>query len=425
MKAIALTEFVLVIGVLISAGIIVFQLITIFLAQQKLSKEEIVYSFAKDVSLIVDKSFSTTGTTNFVYTPVIQRYAVEIKNSTIFIFDKTSKTSTTFSKSFIIVDNKFEDCKKIYFLKENDKIAIFCKCLETGESCLDSLICCSGYCNSSKKCDEPPVCPENRKCIGASPSEAPPDSLGTPCCPIDKPICSEKHCCPLEKPKWCENPKNGEARCMDEDEYEQNCQKETFILLFLQVNGNVPNFESLTENAKNRWVTISPLNNCPQTVKKIAVSDKVCPVDECDALEDIKKCASDWGYSGSYTRVIGVKDGNYICEDGVMGYTLLYDNAVVVVDQDLGNVMSHELGHTFGLCDEGYGNTFCSHCSSGICPCGGGVCICGSSSCCPNKPELNSLMCSSDPCNRGCSYSNRFASTSYSHLEVELNEFCQ
>jgi len=89
------------------------------------------------------------------------------------------------------------------------------------------------------------------------------------------------------------------------------------------------------------------------------------------------------------------------------------------------------MGHTFGLCDEGYGNCLSDSCPSGIilgvCQEGTGECFQMGSYCCPNSPELNSIMCSSDPCNRGCSFAQRFASTSYAHLENELivkNKYC-
>jgi len=224
MKGIALTEAVLILGVLIAAGIIVFQLATIFLAQQKISREEVVVSFSKDVSSIIDKAISTTGESTFSYEPNIAKYRVEIRNSTVLILDKISGKKASFSKSFSLVENKFEDCDEIYILKKEQKIAIFCNCLENGETCSDSLLCCSGYCNlTSKKCEEQPICPEDRKCPGADPTEAPLDSLGIPCCPPDKPVCSASHCCPLDKPKWCEMPKNGDPRCMDENEYELEC----------------------------------------------------------------------------------------------------------------------------------------------------------------------------------------------------------
>ena len=134
-------------------------------------------------------------------------------------------------------------------------------------------------------------------------------------------------------------------------------------------------------------------------------------------------CAREHGYGNIYTRIVGIKHGSYVCRPGIGGYTQRYADVVVTIDAGIGLVCSHEMGHTFGLCDEGYGNSLCPHCDSGICALGGTLCE-GSGPCCPNKPEKNSIMCSRDICGRGCTFGRRFAPSSYSHLEKELNKYC-
>ncbi len=355
MKAIAVSEFVLTIGVLISVGIIIFQLVTIFLAQQKISKEETVFSFSKDVNSIIDKSFSTTGSTRFVYEPIIKSYKFEIKNNTIFIFDKVSKTSVSFSKSFSMASNQFEDCEKIYFLKEKDEIAIFCKCLQNGEVCSNSLLCCSGYCNSSNKCDELPICPDDRKCVGASPSEAPRDSLGIPCCPLDKPICSEKHCCPLDKPRWCENPVNGEPRCMSEDEYATECKK-LKIFKIVTVAVNYENMNAYITRAKDRlerFISVSPFRECPDSIEVTSLNlnchctdldnARTCPV-------QVKECVENAGIT-DFDLIAAFNDDN-ICNGYAVPpfpFVICFGGLPEELDE---YCISHEIGHQLKLCDE-------------------------------------------------------------------------
>lgn len=52
------------------------------------------------------------------------------------------------------------------------------------------------------------------------------DSQGTVCCPFfdnndgsSGSNCSLSHCCPTYKPKWCEKPKTGSPRCVDQNEF--------------------------------------------------------------------------------------------------------------------------------------------------------------------------------------------------------------
>jgi hypothetical protein len=363
-----------------------------------------------------------------------------------------------------VADNSFEDCEKIFVVKVKEEIAVYCKCLELGEDCSSSLLCCSGYCNDTvKKCDMPPICPQQLRCPGAPTGGGKGDNAwidfnGVVCCPLENigddsgPVCSNKHCCPTHKPKWCGKPIKGEPRCMSEDEFENECEKKaTFVILFIQLNQKISNFKEKAESAKDFWVELTPLKNCPQNVEAVVVEDKVCdvPSDQsslcrcfetqnpyyCSLAEsifkttmnNIEKCARSWGFDGKYVRVEGVLPGTYICKSGgggILGYTNLYETRLVSSEAGILSTTSHEMGHTYGLCDEGYGGGYCSGCASGYCASSGtDICV-GDGYCCPNKPEYNSIMCSSNKCGTRCSPGSRFASTSYAHLEKELSKYC-
>lgn len=254
-----------------------------------------------------------------------------------------------------------------------------------------------------------------------------------------------KFCCPGDK-KW-----NG-SECI---------KKKIMSILFIQMNKKINDFEKKAKEGKDYWAQITPLKNCPDSVKAIVVSDKICNapdqneickkiVDKTNRSSDISieiytsaiKCATQWGYEGIYTRLVGVYPGDYICEicfDNkcgiIKGFTSIYNPVLITSESNILRTTSHEMGHTFGLCDEGYGNALCSDCQGGICSYSGidcyppvtlKECIADLNGYpCPNKPEPNSIMCSLDLCNRGCSNGNVFAPSSYAHLERELNKYCQ
>jgi hypothetical protein len=226
MKAVAGTEVILTVGIIIAVGVALVQLRGVFSSQQLLAQEEVVVTFARDLESYMDKAIATTGDAAFVYFPTIKKYSLNISNNAVSISDKISSKTAGFSKSAPeIVENYFEDCEKIFVNKMKEKIVINCRCLEINETCKKSLLCCSGYCNeTSKKCEEMPVCPAERICPGASESKK--DSLGKDCCPTDVPFCTGGHCCPTNKPKWCDKPKTGSPRCVNQTEYEtEGCEE--------------------------------------------------------------------------------------------------------------------------------------------------------------------------------------------------------
>jgi hypothetical protein len=265
------------------------------------------------------------------------------------------------------------------------------------------------------------------------------------------------HCCPEGK-TW-----NGTA-C--------NFQY-TFTILYVQLNSQISNFAAKAEAGKNLWVQLTPLNNCPDKVREIAVTDKICNVPDqsgmCssdpnvqnqvaqDTYQDILNCANSWGYGGTYTRIVGVTNGpetpigQAVCSTGqgaTLGYTDI-GSGIMISSGDESQVeetSSHEMGHTFGLCDEGYGIAPCSDCNSlpnGICGFGGlscyppvnkQQCLQMQGTVCPNVPSPNSIHCTAYcwefpgnqyDYNAPCTVGSAFDSSEMPWLEKVLSPYCK
>jgi len=248
-------------------------------------------------------------------------------------------------------------------------------------------------------------CECNRECASGSTCSA---KKGEP---------NNKACCPNEK-EW-----NG-VEC------EEKC---TFTMLFIQINSAVSDFENKAKGGRNVWASISPMKNCAERVCYIA-DNRICNADVMDAFGDLQNCANAWGYSGKYHRIIGITPGDCVARIAagcIRGYTQFYSKIIVSAESSIKSTCSHELGHTFGLCDEGYGGGRCSSCPTSWYNVGGVGCYdnCYDPSgrgihCCPNIPEQGSIMCSQDPCGHGCTFGDSFGSTSYSYLENELASYC-
>jgi hypothetical protein len=205
-----------------------------------------------------------------------------------------------------------------------------------------------------------------------------------------------------------------------------------FKMVFILVGKSFSTLKSEAEKAKNSWVDHTPLKDCPGNVVVQAIDDKICPrpADQWKIDEAARQCAKDWGVD--YTRIVALTD----FLDGAGGYTsTFYSDTVVVVSSDLIGInqmiVNHELGHSFGLCDEGYGLDKKDSCEQKYCACSEvnnyhcAPCEESCDYCCPNKPEQNSIMCQEDKCSAGCSKSENFAPTSYTQLEKELKKYCQ
>jgi len=242
----------LTLGVLIAAGIALIQIKSVFYGEQDISKQEVINQFANDIDSIIDKCSSTTGNTSFDYNPSIKKYKLEVKDNVITIQDRLTNKTVQFVKTNInLKDTTVIDSRTIHVSKNKDNVFIIGRCLEAGEECSSSFVCCNKYCwgdsificqnqcadngvraaddesccsgflnKTTGLCDVPPFCPTNRVCHGAPEAEI---IGGEDCCPMDKPICTGGHCCPSDKPKWCNNPTNGEPRCMSDDEFKEEC----------------------------------------------------------------------------------------------------------------------------------------------------------------------------------------------------------
>ena len=274
-----------------------------------------------------------------------------------------------------------------------------------GENCQNSTADCS--------CTTGGCCPQSSKkdaqgCVEATGIE------GESC------VCNSECASPL----FC----NGGACCPAGKEWDgDSCEViYTYTVLFIQMGGNVPSLDSIAQTATDKWIQLTPLNQCPKRVRAIAETQKICNVDECNpgsAINGLINCANDWGYGGVYTRIVGVlppPDNCITCLGGgcVGGYTFLYAEATGSVYSKVNFVATHEMGHTFGLCDEPYGIMQSASCPSGWAHPSTGYC-------CPNAPDGPCIMCSYTNPATGCHAGNTFAADDYAHLHNELDPYCQ
>jgi hypothetical protein len=211
------------------------------------------------------------------------------------------------------------------------------------------------------------------------------------------------HCCPKGK-EW--------------DEKEKECKfKYKYVILFLQLNGNIPDFKQKAEAAKNVWVKLSPLKNCPEAVTALAIDNKICDGGNTCLTEEpfigMQRCLDSWEeikpYRNFITRIVGVDPSSMLC-GGVAGYTTINNQFLVSSTGYLNIVCSHEMGHTYGLCDEAYDISQNSQCPSGYWDS-------RISYCCPNAPVDYCVMYAFGPM-------TRFAPDCYANLEARLNKVC-
>jgi hypothetical protein len=220
------------------------------------------------------------------------------------------------------------------------------------------------------------------------------------------------------------------------------------IFLFVWVGDNVPdNLADIAEDGTQDWIHLTPLTSCtsgdwvlyssaPLTKCKdkvcFTVSDKPCPKKANTNVEDdALDCASEWRYS--YTKIVAFTDhdigdrGGYSCIN--CDYTVIKsDEKLSVRYMDL----MHELGHSFGLCDDAYGSAKKDIVNGKNCPSGWGNCpsydcACEEPDyCCPNIVE-NRIMCSDGEksCkDHICQMTDSFGASALTHLSNELSSYC-
>lgn len=276
--------------------------------------------------------------------------------------------------------------QKDFCYEKEGKIIITCKCLEIGESCTDSLFCCSGYCNrATNACDVSPVCPEDwMKCPGAiggggAGDNAWIDRNGEVCCPIDNiddisgPVCSDSHCCPTHKPQWCNRPIAGNPRCMDASEYGSNCEK-GFPIIYIPLNYGQNEFDIFRSNSEEFFtdfaVEYAPSKECSDPLSVFQTyyldpskcmagcsnpcTDCINVVVDCviNNYQDVINDASDY-------MIVGVcKDSSCSAGGMICGCSILFSR--VAVDNSLcgSDSGAHEMGHSVGfnhvdhICDD-------------------------------------------------------------------------
>jgi hypothetical protein len=289
-------------------------------------------------------------------------------------------------------------------------------CASLGENAADDKACCSGFLNvTTGKCDEPPFCPVDRICNGASESTV---IGGKDCCPVDKPVCIVKHCCPVDKPRWCERPVDDNPRCMSEADYKDKskCKTALFKLIVIPIDwSDLEKFKQIAESNADWFISISPFSNCPDVVEKVIPNTKNCGSSSVSA---ILRCARNWGLipdddpTGNHWRITGLGEdqgwsggiGGYVsCSGGLNDPLCKVNWATVAWGRMQGREgqtppYPHELGHNFGLCGE--------YCGSGTCD--GPVYYCSDKTKCPSScSEINKPP--SDPVDPNCVMNNKGA----------------
>lgn len=241
-------------------------------------------------------------------------------------------------------------------------------------------------------------------------------------CPSGK-ICSGKMC--IEKPPCIANEecKNDEICSSD-----GKCEKAKLVLVFVPITWkDMKIFDSTVDVQAHNFITA--LGECGSAIRVIKLhSDcNVSVTGSCANLREIRRCVSSSLFIHEIVRVVGLDDTDVLPNDN--GYSCKEESAVFVDGSMEKFTTAHELGHTFGLCDEAYGICQNRICGSGYSRCynwtqvlfgckGDGqtdcnfdfrsnLCspypICNSgnpcqvinpvcSDCCPNAPSPNSIM---------------------------------
>lgn len=434
---------IIIIGVFIAAIIFIAIFYKFYTMQTEQAARLTVFATAKDLAETVDRVYTETDKTEYVFTMPYGNYNLEIKDRSIKLTSGDVTTYTSFnSKSS---DYSMAGKARVYIVKEGDKISFYDSPRRSGcdptndiceNSCDEAGICdpvcykqeSDGYCSNSCNYERvlhfsyfDPDCPR----CGNSVTEP-----GETCanCPVDI-ACEQNEKCDitsqLADERGCFAPKTRSESCSGSEDcatgllcdaghccasgerWNGQCiAKANFKMLFIQVNDNIDNFDAKAKAAKDYFVSITPLKNCPDNVEYEVVTAKICRISDDRikngfALDDIFSCATSWRVIdyGSDFRIYGILSGSaylFASKYGyVLGYTLIDGAIVISAEGSMNSIVSHESGHTFGLCDEAYDWY----------------------SWCPNIPE--------PPCIMYAGSGNVFGQTCIAHLTSVMGVYCR
>ncbi|MBU5688283.1 MAG: lytic transglycosylase domain-containing protein [Candidatus Aenigmatarchaeota archaeon] len=110
-------EIILILGLLLSSGILLLQLRNYFIFQQKIAQGDILYSFSSDLYNIINNVKVSHGNFYINYQPLLYKYELIAKENNIEIRDKISGKNSSFSLNFNIDSTYISDSKKICIIK--------------------------------------------------------------------------------------------------------------------------------------------------------------------------------------------------------------------------------------------------------------------------------------------------------------------
>jgi len=112
------SEILLTVGLLLATTILLIEIKSLISLKQKSSENEIVYLFAKDLEIIIDKAKTLTGDVKFSYQPKIKKYSLEVQNNMLTVTDDVSKKSFSFFVEDNIENTKFQNAESICIIKQ-------------------------------------------------------------------------------------------------------------------------------------------------------------------------------------------------------------------------------------------------------------------------------------------------------------------
>lgn len=185
-------------------------------------------------------------------------------------------------------------------------------------------------------------CPANQTCPGAPMNGGPGDNAwvdinNNVCCPFDNiddtsgPICSAKHCCPTHKPRWCDKPKTGSPRCMDQTEYQAEGCSPTIPCDSIHSDADLPSSWDWHNLNNVNWLPpIRDQGHCGSCWAHSAVGavegnyniERNLPSADTDLSEqDLVSCEGTGGCSGDWEdHALSIIQNSGICDEACFRY---------------------------------------------------------------------------------------------------------